>query len=210
MLEDTSIAFGQEFLLLASKCQTFSQQDIKIFHSLVQVVHPSLSPEKKARERLELDGRFIWTTEEGLRKTQEKIQHIGTVEVVENAREVEAARALGDLRENSEYKFACERRRHLQSELRRLSHDLNRARVITEQDIDLNEVGIGNIVEVANPSGEKQTYTILGPWDAVPEKNILSFQSMLAQAMVGRKVHDKFSFKEEEYQITKIGSYLQG
>lgn len=210
MLEGTSIAFVQEFLLLASKCQIFSQQDLKIFHSLTQVVHPSLSPEKKAKERLELDGRFIWTTEEGLRKTQEKIHHIGTVEVVENAREVEAARALGDLRENSEYKFACERRRHLQSELRRLSHDLNRARVITEHDIDLNEVGIGNVVEVANSKGDKQTYTILGPWDAIPEKNILSFQSMLAQAMLGRKVNDSFFFKDEEMKVTKIDSYLKG
>ena len=41
--------------------------------------------------------------------------------MVENAREIEAARALGDLRENSEFKFAQERRARLQSELKTLS-----------------------------------------------------------------------------------------
>lgn len=210
MLEGKSLEFVKEFLLLASKCQSFTQQDIKILHSLTQVVHPSLTPEKKAKERLELDGRYIWTTEEGLHKTQEKVRHIGTVEVVENSREVEAARALGDLRENSEYKFACERRRHLQGELRRLTEDLSRARVITEHDIDLNEIGIGNTVEVTDAKGEKQSYTILGPWDAIAENNILSFQSKLAQAMLGRKLNDKFSFKDEDFVITKIGSYLKG
>ncbi len=40
---------------------------------------------------------------EGYQKIKERVQHIGTVETVENAREIEAARALGDLRENSEY-----------------------------------------------------------------------------------------------------------
>lgn len=210
MIEGKSLDFVKEFLLLASKCQAFTQQDIKILHSLAQVVHTSLTPEKKTKERLELDGRYIWTTEDGLMRTQDKIRHIGTIEVVENAREVEAARALGDLRENSEYKFACERRRHLQGELRRLSEDLSRARVINAHDIDLNEIGIGNVVEISNEKGEKQTYTILGPWDAIAENNILSFQSKLAQAMLGRKVNDKFSFKDEEFVITKIDSYLKG
>ena len=50
-----------------------------------------------------------------------------------------------------------------------------------------NEVGIGSIVEIADGRGKQTRYTILGPWDADPDKNILSFNSKFAQAMIGGK-----------------------
>lgn len=208
IFDGSKLVFVKEFLLLASKCHTFSSHDHKILLSLAQVVFPELAPSKKTEDRLQLDGRIVWTTEDGYRKTQERAQHIGTVEIVENAKEVEAARALGDLRENSEYKFAVERRRQLQGELKRLSDELNRARVITDQDVSLSEIGIGNVVTVSNENGEKSSYTILGPWDADPDNFILSFQSKLAQSLIGRKVNDKFTFRDEQYQIEDIKSFL--
>jgi len=208
IIEGTSLEYVKEFLLLASKCNTFTTHDLKILQSLSQVVHSSLAPIQKVEDRLQLDGRVVWTTEEGYRKTQERAQRIGTIEIVENAREVEAARALGDLRENSEYKFAVEKRRHLQNELKKLSEELNRARIITEQDISSNEIGIGSIIDIKNEQGEITTYTILGPWDADTEKNILSFQSKLAQTMIGQKIGAKFSFRDEEFEIVGMKSFL--
>ena len=139
---------------------------MKILRSLTEVVHPSLAPPKQRRGVKEDDqNEEIWTTEEGYLKVQERIRQIGTVEMVENAREIEAARALGDLRENSEFKFAQERRTRLQSELKTLSSQLNRARIITPDDIHMDEVGIGNTVNVKDSKGNKTLYTILGPWD---------------------------------------------
>lgn len=208
ILDGASLEYVKEFLLLASKCHSFTDHDMKILKSLAQVVHPSLSPHKKKKDRVLLDGRIIWTTEEGFKTTRDRLEHIGTVEVVENAREVEAARALGDLRENSEYKFAVERRKHLQSELRRLGEQLNRARVITPADIEVDEIGIGNRVQIENPKGERSSYTILGPWDADPENNIISFQSKLAEAMCGKKAGEPFLFKDEEWIVISIESYL--
>lgn len=209
IFEGSTLEFVKEFLLLASKCHTFTSHDHKILLSLAQVVHPELLTTKKIEDRLQHDGRIIWTTEEGYRKTQQRAQQIGTVEIVENAKEVEAARALGDLRENSEYKFAVEKRRQLQGELKRLSEELNKARMITENDINNEEVGIGNIVSISTKEGKTDTYTILGPWDADADKNILSFQSKLAQSMIGRKVDDKFTFRDEQYKIDKINSFMQ-
>lgn len=208
ILEGTPLEFVKEFLLLSSKCHSFTDHDIKILKSLAHVVHPSLSPHKKKKDRVLLDGRIIWTTESGFNKTRDRLERIGTVEIVENSREVEAARALGDLRENSEYKFAVEKRRHLQGELKRLGEQLNRARIISPLDVENDEVGIGNVVEVENPKGERLSYTILGPWDADPDDNIVSFQSKLAQAMCGKLPDEKFSFKDEDWKIISISSYL--
>ena len=101
IIEGTSIEFIKEFLLLVSKCQTLTDHDIKILRSLAEVVHPSLAV-AKTRKGMH-DANIIWTTEAGYLKTQDRARQVGTIEVVENAREIEAARALGDLRENSEY-----------------------------------------------------------------------------------------------------------
>lgn len=128
--------------------------------------------------------------------------------MLDNAKEVEAARALGDLRENSEYKFACEKRARLQGEMKSLSELLNRARVITSEDIYPNEVSIGSIVSLKNTNDHIESYTILGPWDVDLDNNVLSFQSKFAQAMIGCKLKESFQFKDEEYTVEDIKSFL--
>lgn len=207
IMEGASLTFVKEFLLLASKCHTLGDHDMKILRSLAAVVHPSLEKREQSTKDTTKHN-VIWTTEEGLLKTQEQVRRIGTVEIVENAREIEAARALGDLRENSEYKFALEKRSRLQNQLKVLSEQLGRARVITKDDIHPNEVDIGSVVEVLDPQGKKVIYTILGPWDANPDKNILSFQSQFAQSMLGCKKGDTFQFRHQTLKITGVKSYL--
>lgn len=207
IFQGASLDFVKEFLLLASKCHTLSDHDMKTLRSLAAVVHPSLGKDTP-KERDIVEESVIWTTEEGLRKVQEKVKHIGTVEVVENAREIEAARALGDLRENSEYKFAQEKRARLQGQLKHLSDQIKHARVISKEDIDLDKVGVGNIVEVVDSQGNKSEYTILGPWEADPDNNVLSFQSQLAKTMRGCKKGESFQFKEEKLRVNKIGSFF--
>lgn len=207
ILENVDLAYIKEFLLLVSKCQTFSDHDRKILQSLAEVVHPSLAGSKKKRSALDFDGQTVWTTETGYLKMQERIREL-TVEVVDNAKEIEAARALGDLRENSEYKFALERRSRLQNELKHLSEQLNRARIITPNDVHHEEIGIGSIVELENSHSQRLIYTILGPWDADVESHVLSFQSKLAQAMIGYKIGDKFQFRDDEFNVVGLKSFL--
>lgn len=207
VMEGAPLHFVQEVLLLASKCHSLNEHDKQILRSLAAVVHPQLGKSKAEKEE-ETNHHILWTTEEAFLKIQDRIQHIGTVEIVENAREVEAARALGDLRENSEYKFAVERRSRLQGQLKTLSEQIKHARIITKNDISSDEVGVGSVVELADENGKKITYTILGPWDADADKNVLSFQSKLAQAMLGCKKGDMFQFRDEKFKILALKTFL--
>lgn len=198
----------KEYLLLATKCNSFSDHDIKILHSLAEVVHPSLARLRKDKDKGNDEISILWTTKEGYQRTQLRIQQIATIETVQNAREIETARALGDLRENQEFKAALEKRDRLQSELKFLSDQISQARILTTEDILPDEVGIGSVVHCQDPKGEHLRFTLLGPWDADPEKRILSFQSKLAQAMKGRSVGEKFEFQGEQFTITDIDNYF--
>lgn len=209
IFEGASLDYIKEFLLLASKCHTFSDHDSKIFRSLAAVAQPSLATAYTLSSATHIDSQTIWTTEAGYLQVQERIKTLGTKEIVENAREIEAARALGDLRENAEYKFALEKRSRLQEELKRLSDQLHHARIITLEDIDPNTVGVGNIVLVEDSKKNQLWYTILGPWDADPDKYILSFQSRFVQAMVGKKVGETFTFRDENYKVLDLQNYLE-
>jgi transcription elongation factor GreA len=209
MMQESTADDVKEFLLLASKCHSLSDHDQKIFHSLAEVAHPSLAKARKKQEpSTSQDTQVIWTTMEGYQKLQHRIQQIATVETVENAKEIEIARSHGDLRENAEFKAALEKRDRLQSELKFLSEQLSRARVLTKDDIATDAVSVGSIIECMNKKDQKVTYTLLGPWDADTDKNILSFQSKLAQSLVGKGVGDKFTVQGEELTIHAIRSYL--
>ena len=196
--------FAQEFLLLATKCRGFTDHDQKILRSLVEVVHPSLIKEKHHSSD---DYEVIWTTQQGYMMCQEKINHIGTVELVHNAKEIEEARSHGDLRENAPYKAALERRDRLQQELKKLSEEFHRAQIISDEDIPNDRVGVGITVDLESAKGVKITYTVLGPWDADPEKNILSFHSKFVQSMLGKKIGQKFTFRDDEYTVLHLKPY---
>ena len=204
ILQEAKVDDVKEFLLLASKCHSLSDHDQKIFHSLAEVAHPSIAKGKKKKATETAEEETIWTTAEGYQKLQQRIQQIATIETVENAREIEVARSHGDLRENAEFKAALEKRDRLQSELKFLSDQLNHARVLTKEDIDKDRVGVGVTVDCKSQTGETVSYTLLGPWDADPDRNILSFQSKLAQTMKGLSVGDTFTAQKEEYTIEKI------
>lgn len=206
IFQDSSFEFVKEFLLLATKCHTITDHDLKILRSLAEVVHPSLNNGEKLKKMNTDDDHVIWATQEGVLRIQERIRMIGTKEIVENAREIEAARALGDLRENSEYKYALEKRSRLQGELKTLSEQFSHSRVITPLDITPEEVNIGSFVKAIDQNGGMITFTILGPFEANPEENILSYKSKAASAMLGLKEGEVFQFKGEDYTIAGIST----
>ena len=75
---------------------------------------------------------------------------------------------------------------------------INRARVITASEVKTDKVNVGTKVTLKNASGTSTVYTILGAWDSNPDKNILSYQTPLAQAMLGRAVGESVTLPNGE------------
>jgi transcription elongation factor GreA len=110
--------------------------------------------------------------------------------------EIERARALGDLRENSEFKAALERQQFVTSRLSHLRLRLSKLSGVREEDIPRNRVGFGSRVTVLDlDTKEREVYALtLGEFiegsedgDARP----VSMASPLGKALLGRKVEEK-------------------
>jgi transcription elongation factor GreA len=108
-------------------------------------------------------------------------------------KEIEKARAHGDLRENSEYKAALERQQFATARAHHLKLRLSKLSDVSDKDIPKDRVGFGSRVTVQDVETKaKETYALtLGEFiegdDAATETPV-SMASPLGKAMLGGKV----------------------
>jgi transcription elongation factor GreA len=128
-------------------------------------------------------------TQAGYDKLEQELRHLKSVERPQNVREIEAARAHGDISENAEFHAAKERQSHLEGRLRMLEDKLARAQVIdtTGQVPDKVRFGVTVTLEDAE-SGEQVTYTILGEDESDVSQGRISVTSPVARALLGKEV----------------------
>ncbi|HUL01727.1 MAG TPA: GreA/GreB family elongation factor [Gemmatimonadales bacterium] len=106
-------------------------------------------------------------------------------------KEIEKARAHGDLRENSEYKAALERQQFTQARVHHLRLRLGKLSSVTEHDIPRDRVGFGSRVTVEDlDTKTRETYSLtLGEFIEGSEEDgndiPVSMASPLGKALVG-------------------------
>ncbi|HET7248401.1 MAG TPA: GreA/GreB family elongation factor [Gemmatimonadales bacterium] len=110
-------------------------------------------------------------------------------------KEIEKARAHGDLRENSEYKAALERQQFAQARVHHLRLRLSKLSDVSEKDIPKDRVGFGSRVTVQDAETKKrEVYALtLGEFiegDDGEEEMAVSMASPLGKALLGGKVGD--------------------
>lgn len=116
------------------------------------------------------------------------LDEITKVKIPANSQAIEAARELGDLKENAEYQMAKDDQKVLLARQAELQADLMRAKATDFTEAPSASVGVGTIVDLKDSNtGDKMKYTILGAWDSDPENNILSYLTPLAQKILGKK-----------------------
>lgn len=139
-----------------------------------------------------------------IEEKRKEFQHLKSVEIPENRQAIEEARALGDLRENFEYKSARQRHEYLNARLAGLNHDLSRVHPIDLSRADASEVRLGSKVFLKAEGGDDRSITILGPWESKPEEDVISYESELAQKIIGKKAGDEVSLGDVTYTVESI------
>ncbi|HBJ82926.1 MAG TPA: hypothetical protein DDZ88_03435 [Verrucomicrobiales bacterium] len=124
---------------------------------------------------------------ESLERKKMELEDLVNVKIPDNKREIQIARAEGDLRENGGYKAARDHQAVLLRMQGKYERELRNARGTDFANVPTDKVGIGTAVDVEDiPTGEKETFTILGAWDGDLDKNIISYLSETAKALIGK------------------------
>ncbi|MCR5488023.1 MAG: transcription elongation factor GreA [Lachnospiraceae bacterium] len=112
--------------------------------------------------------------------------------------EVQAARSLGDLSENFEYYAAKKAKNENERRIRYLENVLKYAEVISDYSNE-GEVGLNNHVTVYfEEDDEEQKFKIVTSIRGNSIKNMISNESPLGEALMGKKVGDRVLVKVNE------------
>ncbi|WP_069650605.1 transcription elongation factor GreA [Caloranaerobacter ferrireducens] len=127
-------------------------------------------------------------TVEGLKKIEDELEYLKTVRRKEVAERIKHALAFGDISENSEYDEAKNEQAQLEERIAKLEGILRTARIIDDEDINLEIVSIGTKVKVKDLEFDEEIeYTIVGSAEADPYEGKISNESPVGEALIGRK-----------------------
>jgi transcription elongation factor GreA len=139
-------------------------------------------------------GKQITVTETGLKKLQSDLDFLKNVKRKEVAEKIGIARGFGDLSENSEYDAAKNEQNKIESQIRELEEMISNAKVISEDQIDVEKVNIGVTVKVHDYDlDEDAEYTLVSSREVDLSKNMISDQSAIGKSLVGSKIGDVVS-----------------
>ena len=178
---------------------------------MLRAEHPELFTEQSWPWQ---NDSVIYSTDAGRRRLQERLNFIVKVEIPEVAKQIGEAASHGDLSENAEWTAALEKRDQLASRATTMESELKLAKIIDLDMADSDYVNIGTRVTAREfATGEEQTYTFLGPWDADSDQGILNYKAPLALAFMGSKVGDTVEFGEDaerrEWEVLTISPGIE-
>jgi transcription elongation factor GreA len=138
-----------------------------------------------------------------------ELDHIQHVELPQVAEEIADARALGDLRENSEYQYGKDKQKNLNAMMKTLSDEIEKAQIILPSKVDSSKVGFGTEVTLLDKNENKEvTYQIFGQWESNPDENIINFKTPLGMNLMNKTVNEEFTFsingQKHSYKVLSI------
>ena len=108
---------------------------------------------------------------------------------IELPRQLEEARAHGDLKENAEYHAAKERQGMLNARIGALEDRLARLSMYSIASIPKGVVGYGSRIEIEDAeSGESFSYELVFAEESDPARGLISISSPTGQAMLRREI----------------------
>jgi transcription elongation factor GreB len=150
-----------------------------------------------------------YLTPEGAKQLAEELNRLASVERPKVVQEVSDAAAQGDRSENAEYIYGKKRLREIDRRIRFISKRLDSAVVVRSDEVTIDQVRFGVVVEVQDENGKRSRYRIVGPDEADPSQGRLSFKAPLGHALMKKRVGDVVTVKrpagEIEVEILAIG-----
>jgi len=154
-------------------------------------------------------GKYYVTTP-GAEKLHRELDQLQTKRS-EVAGNIRTAKAYGDLSENFEYHEAKREQGFLEGRIMQLKQILPELYAVAPEDVSTETVGFGAVVTVREADGEEWDYMIVGPLEADPLEDRISYESPLGEAFMGRKVGETVEAEvpagKVAYEIVKIRPY---
>lgn len=134
-----------------------------------------------------METKRVPVTREGLERLKEELQHLIDVRRPEIVAQVAEARSHGDLRENAAYDAARLDQGMNEKRINDLEVLVSQAQVLDDMPVGNPDIiGIGSTATV-DFDGDEEKYTIVGAIEAKPANGLISNESPLGKALLGKR-----------------------
>ena len=133
-----------------------------------------------------------WLTQAAYDRLTEELAHLKGEGRTRASAAIEEARSHGDLRENAEYHSAKEEQGKMEARIRQLEHMLRGAKV--GEAPGGNTVAAGMVVTTVDEHGDEESFLLGSREDRVEGMSVVSTQSPLGRALVGRHVGESVTY----------------
>ena len=128
---------------------------------------------------------------------------------VELPKEIAAAVAMGDLRENAEYHAALERQSFVKARISQLRERLGVLGTMSLDQVPRDRSGLGSTLQLLDlDSDEEIEYTLVIPEVADLPKKLISMASPIGSSLMGKRVGDEIEVKipsgERNFEVLKL------
>jgi transcription elongation factor GreA len=131
-------------------------------------------------------------TKGGIHKLEKELDHLRNVRRHEVADRIHEAKELSNAQNNSEYEEAKNEQAFVEGRIMTLEHLLQNASVIDEEAAHhATNAQIGSKVAATGEDGKKLEYTIVGAAEAQPTRGLISNESPVGRALLGKRVGDE-------------------
>ena len=134
------------------------------------------------------DDNKILLTKQGLDELKRERDELINKKRPDLVTRLATARSQGDLTENSEYASAKEDLDFIDGRIAELDQVIHEAKVVSVRKREKIDIGCSVVLHM---NGKKDTYTIVGEWEADPGQKKISHSSPLGKALMGKKPGDK-------------------
>ena len=111
-------------------------------------------------------------------------------------KEIQRAKALGDLRENAEYQAALERQHYVQARIGQVKAQLRTLAMINIDAVPRDRAALGSTLTVYDPQADKEfVYELVIPEESDFSKGLVSVTSPIGKALSGRKEGDEVTIR---------------
>ncbi|OFX26922.1 MAG: transcription elongation factor GreA [Armatimonadetes bacterium RBG_16_67_12] len=156
----------------------------------------NIKPNKNPQTAIPEGEKETILTESGLRKLEDELEHLKGTKRKEIAERIKQAKEFGDLTENAEYDDAKNEQAFVEGRILQLEQMLRNARVIDNHAAASGTVSVGSTVTLKDvAAGDQLTYTIVGSAEADPLRDMISNESPVGQALIGRKKGDTVTIR---------------
>lgn len=130
----------------------------------------------------------VFFTKDGLSEFKKEYEDLISSKRPEAVSRLALARGQGDLTENSEYAAAKQDLAFIDGRIAELEKVISEAKVVSTHSKSKVDVGCKVTLHL---NGKKETFTIVGEWEADPSQKKISHSSPLGKALLGKKVGEK-------------------